>query len=670
MTVNLSALAGAGQQFFDNNGDPLSGGKLWSYQAGTTTPQTTYTTAAGNVAHTNPIVLDSGGRVSTGEIWLTAGSNYKFVLMTSADVVLATWDNITGINGTGIATNASAVAYDPSGTGAVQTTVQDKLRQTVSVKDFGAVGDGVADDTSAIQAALTASQSVHIPSGTYKISSTLNLQGQSFLFGDGGSSEITCANGDISIIYGLSTNNCVVQNLKISITVAGTAAYTGAVHFKNSNNCRVENVEIDGASWAGVYLESSSYCCVTGVYAHNWRGSIQDSADICVYRASQFNVIDGNQLFGNGWHGILVQEPVAGQLPIKNVLSNNRVGAHKTYGIAVYAVTAGGADLFTEIVANHVEDIDGATLSGNAGAGIYIQSSGGVSIVGNVVRNCCLSTSSLTLTPAGIAINNLSSGLSPCTISGNVVSQIKNYYGIEVASSSGGVSIAGNTVLLTANTASTTTGIYINAASNCTISSNTVRLSSATGETGIFIFANGADISNNVVTNNTVVGGAFAGVRFDQTGGFFNRNISVSGNVVSGGSAANICFRFGSVVQGVVSNNVGVAVTTRACTVTTCTQTRLTGNNFTTSGTLSFVTAGVCTESYYDKTNYSGAATSFIQNAATGLIVEVLANAAPGSSNWAVGDRVEQSVPVVGQPKGWRCTVAGVPGTWVSEGNL
>ena len=128
MTVNLSALAGAGQQFFDNNGVILSGGKLYSYAAGTSTPQATYTSASGSTAHANPIVLDSAGRVATGEIWLTAGSNYKFALYTSANVLITTWDNITGINGTGIASNASNVQYDPAGTGAVATTVQAKLR--------------------------------------------------------------------------------------------------------------------------------------------------------------------------------------------------------------------------------------------------------------------------------------------------------------------------------------------------------------------------------------------------------------------------------------------------------------------------------------------------------------------------------------------------------------
>jgi hypothetical protein len=111
MTVNLSSLAGAGAQFFDNNGVILSGGKLYSYAAGTTTPQTTYTSASGSTAHTNPIILNSAGRIATGEIWLTAGIDYKFVLSTSTDVILVTWDNIDGINDI----NASDITVDYRG---------------------------------------------------------------------------------------------------------------------------------------------------------------------------------------------------------------------------------------------------------------------------------------------------------------------------------------------------------------------------------------------------------------------------------------------------------------------------------------------------------------------------------------------------------------------------
>lgn len=96
MAVFLSPVGGAGAQFFDNSGYPLTGGKLYTYAAGTTTPQTTYTTSAGNVARTNPIVLDAAGRVpGSGEIWLTSQA-YKFVLHTSADVLIATYDNIVG----------------------------------------------------------------------------------------------------------------------------------------------------------------------------------------------------------------------------------------------------------------------------------------------------------------------------------------------------------------------------------------------------------------------------------------------------------------------------------------------------------------------------------------------------------------------------------------------
>ena len=96
MTVYLSPVGGVATQFFDNNGNPLAGGKIDTYAAGTTTPQATYTTVSGLIAHTNPIVLDSAGRVPGGEIWLLA-NRYKFVLSTSANVLIATYDNIAGI---------------------------------------------------------------------------------------------------------------------------------------------------------------------------------------------------------------------------------------------------------------------------------------------------------------------------------------------------------------------------------------------------------------------------------------------------------------------------------------------------------------------------------------------------------------------------------------------
>jgi hypothetical protein len=96
-TVNLSLFAGAGGQFFDNNGVPLAGGLLYTYQAGTSSNLTTYTSSSGSVANPNPIVLDAGGRVPN-EIWLIGGDSYKFVLESAVSVVIGTWDNIPGAN--------------------------------------------------------------------------------------------------------------------------------------------------------------------------------------------------------------------------------------------------------------------------------------------------------------------------------------------------------------------------------------------------------------------------------------------------------------------------------------------------------------------------------------------------------------------------------------------
>jgi hypothetical protein len=118
MAVFLSPVGGAAAQFFTNTGAVLTGGKLYTYAAGTTSPLVSYTTSAGNVARTNPVVLDAAGRVpGGGEIWLTSAS-YKFVLTDSTDVLIATYDNISGIGATSVINytgNGSTVGYSVSG---------------------------------------------------------------------------------------------------------------------------------------------------------------------------------------------------------------------------------------------------------------------------------------------------------------------------------------------------------------------------------------------------------------------------------------------------------------------------------------------------------------------------------------------------------------------------
>jgi hypothetical protein len=658
-------------QFLDANGAPLVGGKLYTYAAGTTTPLATYTDYGGGTANANPVILDSRGEAS---VWLGTAL-YKMALYSATDVLIWTVDNIGGfatLAQLAASGGSNLVGFLQAGTGAVATTVQTKLRESVSVLDFGADPTGVADSTTAINAAALAVSSagglVFFPPGTYKTTAAINLYSKVTYYGAGSASVIACTSGDVNQFYGTGLSECTVRDLKISATAVGTTAYVGAINFETSTNCYVSNVEIVGMAWAGILLSNSSYCKISGVYAHGWQGSVQDSADINVFRISQFNIVDGNFLYGGGWHGVLVQDPGTSLIPSKNIITNNRIGAHAAYGIVTYNIDS--ADSFTEITNNFIEGILGSVLTGSSGAGIYVQSSGGAIVSGNTIRNCCINTTNATLTPAGIGFNNISSGLSPCVCTGNNIIDIVNYNGIEVASSVGGVLIVGNTIRLVNNTSSSTNGVYINAASNCVVSNNVIVLATATNTSGISLYANGVSTSNTVISGNNITGGGYTGIRTIQTAAYVNNFVTVSNNTATGGSASCISYRLAYINDGSITGNVGNATTTNTLAISTCLRLLLAGNNVTTTGTLSVTTSGTCTGSYYDKTNYHGTSYSFLQNAATGLIAEIFGNAAPAASNWAVGDRTEQSVPVVGQPKGWRCTVAGIPGTWVSEGNL
>jgi hypothetical protein len=105
MSVNLSPI-GNGINFLTNTGLPLAGGLLYTYQAGSSTPLTTYTTINGTVANSNPIVLGTDGRLPS-EMWLTYGYFYKFVLEDANSNLIASYDNIYGILGTVPATSSA-----------------------------------------------------------------------------------------------------------------------------------------------------------------------------------------------------------------------------------------------------------------------------------------------------------------------------------------------------------------------------------------------------------------------------------------------------------------------------------------------------------------------------------------------------------------------------------
>jgi hypothetical protein len=190
MSVNLSLFAGAGAQFFDDNGVPLAGGLIYTYAAGTTSPLATYTSSSGITALPNPIVLNAAGRVPTGEIWVTTGLSYKFVVYTSANVLVASYDNVNTnfvidnlSNTTNPAYGDALVGFRQSNSSgnlpnAVGRTVHQKLQENISVYDFGAVGDGSTNDTTAIaNAAATVGPNgvLLLSNGTFVITSNTTL---------------------------------------------------------------------------------------------------------------------------------------------------------------------------------------------------------------------------------------------------------------------------------------------------------------------------------------------------------------------------------------------------------------------------------------------------------------------------------------------------------------
>ena len=329
MSVTPSPIGGFAAQFFDNNGVILSGGKIYTYAAGTTTPQASYTSASGTTPHANPIILDSAGRVPGGEIWLTDGLVYKFVIETATGSLLGTYDNITGVNSNFVnytvqeevitatagqtvfnlstinytpgtnsltvyidgvnqyvgdsyletdsdtvtftaglhvgaevkfttaiqtttgAVNAAIVAYDPPFTGGVATNVEDKLAQYVSVKDFGAVGDGVADDTTEIQAALNSgAKYVTLDEGTF-LFSAITIPTGVILQGAGKGATILSSTSTGSAITLQNIADAGLSNLQVAAPSA-----TRAIHVISTSTFVMrplfENVFISAFASTGI----------------------------------------------------------------------------------------------------------------------------------------------------------------------------------------------------------------------------------------------------------------------------------------------------------------------------------------------------------------------------------------------------------------------------------
>lgn len=137
------------QKFFSTAGVPLVGGKLFSYIAGTTTPQATYTDQSGNTPNTNPVVMDANGEAN---VWLDPSLAYKFVLKDASDNVQWTIDQVSGAGLTGApGWNANSnysegsIVADDSGAGIFYVSLQDSNvgNALSNVSFWRALGGGI-----------------------------------------------------------------------------------------------------------------------------------------------------------------------------------------------------------------------------------------------------------------------------------------------------------------------------------------------------------------------------------------------------------------------------------------------------------------------------------------------------------------------------------------------
>lgn len=98
------------EQQVDANGNPLVGGKVYTYLAGTSTPAATYTDSTSGTPQANPIILNSLG-LPNSPIWMVGGQPLKFVFKDSSDVLIRTVDNVSGINDTGTISVSEWVSF-------------------------------------------------------------------------------------------------------------------------------------------------------------------------------------------------------------------------------------------------------------------------------------------------------------------------------------------------------------------------------------------------------------------------------------------------------------------------------------------------------------------------------------------------------------------------------
>lgn len=278
--------------------------------------------------------------------------------------------------------SAGAVTYTAAGANAVATNVQAKLRETVSVKDFGAIGDGVNDDTAAFVAALAASYSVYVPvsTGGYVLSSLLTIPVDTALFGSNRQSTklIHKYNGDmIQMLNGASLGGLWL--------VGQGATYTGrGIKMLGSDGKqRIENAQITDFDGECIYFEKdagsqSSYSNLianrrnsgtgTGRYAIVVENAVTTGTFAIPRKFTQIETVGGCAFDFGGANNFYVSNSFLGDL---NFSTNSRavlITACRLANATSLVIrganhTIVGCDIYPQVT---VSTIDNCALQGNS----------------------------------------------------------------------------------------------------------------------------------------------------------------------------------------------------------------------------------------------------------------------------------------------------------------
>jgi hypothetical protein len=406
--------------------------------------------------------------------------------------------------------NSAGISHIAAGFGAVTTTVQAKLRQTVSVKDFGAVGDGVADDAAAIQAAIDAvgnNATVYFPNGIYAVGSAgVDILNKTNLVLASDSAVIKLiAISSLSIpslgICSFRFTGCTQSGLK-GLTINGNTIASAAVGFSAGVECFVDGCTIyESGAGIGQVLSSNggqrNRFTNNLVYSGNfetrgiWAGNVTgNNMETDVY-------ISGNIVRGNSGSGIIAST-VGGSVIGNYLLSNEGSGI---------VIPANVGNLETRDLV-----VDGNYCEDNLFHGIQSDC-----ISGSVSRNCTIT--------GNVCINHTRTG--PGASAGIFVTRVDGW------------SVVGNVCCDNSNA-----GVYVDLANNVTVSGNTLNDTRAgiarTQNYGVSIVAQTGNVSNVSVSGNVCNNNLKYGVQLVNSGVLTATNIAICNNVTTANSEYGI----------------------------------------------------------------------------------------------------------------------------------